>query len=125
LKEPEDEDANTGKEPRFTVTISNPTSGETMVCKCEAGAEPSEEGEEDSHVFIVTSVGVVPKGGNDAETYMSDPNYWDDDLEQSLREYLASNGVDDAFIEELCYYVQDKEYADYVDVLGKLSKFVQ
>ena len=115
--EPEDEDANTGKEPRFTVSIKNPDSGETMVCKCEASAEPT--------FLIVTGVGVVPKGNTESETYMSDPNYWDDDLEASLRDYLASNGLDDEFVEDLCLYVQDKEYADYVDVLDKLKKFVQ
>jgi hypothetical protein len=33
--------------------------------------------------------------------------------------------VDDEFVESLCHYVVDKEYADYTDLLTKLEGFVR
>jgi len=95
-----------------------------MVCKCEAGGEPDESGET-RYVFLVAECGLIPKGAKADNVYLSDPNFWDDDLEVALREYLASNGVDDEFVEDLCHYVHDKEYADYVDLLDRMVKFVK
>ena len=39
-----------------------------MVCKCEAGAEPDENGE-DRYVFLVAECGLIPKGGNAGEIF--------------------------------------------------------
>ena len=47
------------------------------------------------------------------------------DLEASMRGYLASKGVDGEFIEDFCHYVHDKEYADYLSLLESMYTFTK
>jgi len=120
--EESEEEVSTGKEPAFTIEIANGATGQTMICKCEAYAEPQDESYT-AYPFVIHEVGVKAKGGDVANTYFSDPGYWDDALEESFREFLAEKGVDEEFVEDLCHYVHNKEYADYLSMLQTLKLF--
>jgi len=117
-----DEDAPSGKEPQFQIEIAK-ASGDSMIFKCEAGED--REGSDVEYIFAIREVGFKPKGMKDEDVYLSEPNYWDDDLEASMRGYLASKGVDGEFIEDFCHYVHDKEYADYLSLLESMYTFTK
>nr|CAB3226752.1 complement component 1 Q subcomponent-binding protein, mitochondrial-like [Phallusia mammillata] len=109
--------------PDFFVEVTKPSSQDTVTLDCFFPDPEMEDENEDSKAFNIRAV-TVHCGEITEQTYSIETENIDEDMYESLSNFLSDRGISKDFGEDIIQVATALENREYVKSLDKLYKFV-